>query len=86
MSTADGNTQTVAEAISGPVEEIRAMLGPDGYDVQWRLDEPDAIALTIVAGPEACADCLVPKPVMMSIVDGMFEGVGVRVSDIVYPD
>jgi hypothetical protein len=85
MSAADGDVQVVMDAVAGPVEEIRAMLRPDGYDVEWRLEAPDAIALTIVAGPSACADCLVPKPVMMSIVDGMFEDAGVRVADITYP-
>lgn len=85
MSAEDGDVDTIAAAVRGPLEEVRALLRPDGYDVEWRLEGLDTVALTIVAGPSACADCLVPKQVMMSIVDGMFEDTGVRVADVVYP-
>ena len=49
---------------------IRELLTPlcgalesDGYGLEVSL-QPDLIRLHVVAGPEACADCLVPRELM----------------------
>jgi hypothetical protein len=51
-------------------EEIAAALRPigegleqDGYQLAVAVDDA-GVALRIVAGPEACAECLVPKDLM----------------------
>jgi hypothetical protein len=75
----------LAAAVAGPIEQMRTMLGPDGYDLQWEPAGDDRITLEIVAKPEACADCLVPKPVMLGIANTMLGEVGVAADDVVYP-
>jgi hypothetical protein len=44
------------------------MLAADGYDLNWSLTGPDKVQIQIVAGAEACADCLVPLPVIEGIM------------------
>lgn len=65
--------------------QIQTMLGPDGYELEWRSSGADTIELEVVAGPDACTECLVPKAVMLEIVNGMLSEVGVQVSSLVYP-
>jgi hypothetical protein len=57
-----------SESLDAAVELTREILRNDGYDV--RLDGCDAaeLRLTIIAGPDACADCLVPKELMAQII------------------
>ncbi len=42
------------------------MLSADGYDLKIRDESTDSITVEIMAGPDACADCLVPKEIMRS--------------------
>jgi len=50
------------------VETVRSMLQGDGYDVELTDYEPGELKLNVVAGPEACEDCLVPKNVLSNII------------------
>jgi hypothetical protein len=62
---------------------LRATLEADDY----RLDvteDGDRIAVRISAGPQACADCLVPKPILTDIVRRAL-GEPDRPIDIAYP-
>jgi hypothetical protein len=62
---------------------LRATLAADGY----LLDIAEAgtrIRATITAAPEACADCLVPKDLMRSIL-GDTLGVPPDAIDLTYP-
>lgn len=43
------------------------MLDADGYDLEVRVAE-GKVALRIAAGADACADCLVPKDLLASMV------------------
>lgn len=49
------------------LEEFRKSLAADDYHLDVDL-RPDAADVRIVAGPAACADCLVPKPLMRSML------------------
>ena len=40
------------------------MLAADGYELDLRGDGADGLVAEIRAGPDACADCLVPKELM----------------------
>ena len=42
---------------------LTGALEADGYGLEVEL-RPDVIALRVVAGPGACADCLVPRDLM----------------------
>ena len=63
---------------------LRSALEPDGYGVE--VTETDSrVAVQIVAGPEACADCLAPEPVMKGVVAQLL-GVEEASVDLAYPD
>jgi hypothetical protein len=55
-------------AASRALSGIRAMLAADGYGMSLRALGTDTLAVDIVAGPDACAECLVPKDIMSGIV------------------
>jgi hypothetical protein len=46
---------------------LRATLAADDYTLHVRPDG-SGVQVRITAGPQACADCLVPKAIMRSIL------------------
>ncbi|MQA09859.1 MAG: hypothetical protein GEU98_15170 [Pseudonocardiaceae bacterium] len=63
--------------------ELRATLEADGY----RLDADEVegrIRVQVSATSEACADCLVPKPVFLGILRNSL-GVSEQSIDLTYP-
>lgn len=57
-----------AEHVDAAVELARSMLQGDGYDVELEGFEKGELRLRIVAGPDACVDCLVPKHMLSNLV------------------
>jgi hypothetical protein len=55
-------------AASQALAGIRGMLAADGYDMSLRVLGTDTLAVEILAGPDACAECLVPMDIMSGIV------------------
>jgi len=53
-------------AIADALAPVRSMLAADGYEVELSEEGEDLLVVQIKAGPNACADCLVPKPMMRS--------------------
>jgi hypothetical protein len=51
-------------AINTALEPLRTMLAADGYELEIRDEDESLIVAEIKAGPEACAECLVPKDIM----------------------
>ena len=49
------------------LDEVRAMLAADGYELDAR-EEFEHVVVTIGATPDACADCLSPPEVMRAIL------------------
>jgi hypothetical protein len=62
---------------------LRSALAADGYLMDIAADG-DRIRVTISATPQACADCLVPKDLMRSIL-GNTLGVPPDAIDLSYP-
>lgn len=65
----------MTEQLSGDTAEIddalakfREMMEKDGYHLKWTLTTDDKVAVEVEAGPDACADCLSPTPVMEAIM------------------
>ena len=60
-----------------PVDEalasFREMMATDGYVLTWREAAPDTVIVNIAATYGACEDCLVPLPVMTSIMSKALE-------------
>jgi hypothetical protein len=63
-TAAGGGTAAVDAALQG----FRDMLAADGYRLNWSVSGPERVLIQIEAGPEACADCLVPLPVIEGIM------------------
>jgi len=74
-------------AIVAALRPISDGLEADGYSVRVAL-EGDLLEVEIAAGPDACADCLVPDSVMRPMVQqliGTVDGVSVLDLRIIYP-
>jgi hypothetical protein len=70
-----------------PLEEIvNDLVAGDGYEAVVEELAEGRLRVEILAGPEACADCLVPKGVMKAILlDRLPPGTVLDEQDIVYP-
>lgn len=67
-----GNTGSPA-VLDGALAEFRDMLAADGYELNWSVSSGDKVQIQIVAGADACADCLVPLPVIEGIMTDALE-------------
>lgn len=74
-----------SETFESAIEEIRKMLRPDGYDLAWKQLGDATVELTVLEGEAPCPECLVPKAIMMQIVQRVLDPAGVVVEEIVYP-
>jgi hypothetical protein len=66
---------------------LDGLFGADGYSVDihaWPADD-GRLAFEVVAGEGACADCLVPKNIVRSIVAKQLELADGIVVDVTYP-
>lgn len=73
--------------ITERIQGIAAALGADGYDLSVEVPAEGRVTARIVAGPEACADCLVPKRVMGGLLAQAIgdPAIGEDAIDLVYP-
>ena len=71
--------------IDAALQGLRDTLGADGYELAWSLEGENRIGIRVVAGSEACADCLVPAELMRSIVDDRLGAISYRVGSITLP-
>jgi hypothetical protein len=62
---------------------LASTLEADGYHMS--IEELDSrLAVTIIAGPDACEDCLVPKDLMRGILSQQL-GIDGGMIDLTYP-
>jgi hypothetical protein len=71
---------TIDESV---IAGLRATLAADDYGMDVRPDGA-GVEVRISAGPEACAECLVPKPIMLSVLQGAL-GVPGEAIALVFP-
>ena len=64
---------------------LRRGFRADGYELQVEAVTGDHAAVSIIAGPKACEECLVPKPVLEAILLRAVDGSGVRRITLRYP-
>lgn len=55
-------------AVGTALQKFQDVLSADGYTLSWSLTDAGGVVIRIGAGPDACADCLVPLPVMEAIM------------------
>jgi hypothetical protein len=51
-------------ALQGAIASVASMLSADGYEMRVVRADSEALVLHVQAGPEACAECLVPAAVL----------------------
>lgn len=56
------------QLLEGALSKFRDTLAADGYQLGWSLEDAGRVVIRITAGAGACADCLVPLPVMEAIM------------------
>lgn len=68
------------------LEPIATTLEADGYRLETTQVE-GRLLVQIAAGPDACEDCLVPKPMMQAMIANTLAGLGVApgMIDLRYP-
>lgn len=73
-------------AADAAISATRKGLEASGFSVVC-AGAGDVLTVSVLAGPDACAECLVPKAVLQSIVGGELAAGGVTVQgvEIVYP-
>lgn len=65
------------------LEQMRSTLAADGYHLS--VEETDSgYDVRITADPDSCADCLVPKKVLVSMLEPIL-GVGAEGIRLTYP-
>ena len=77
-----------ATDVEEALTSLRTMLSADGYDLELRTNRSDLLVAEIKAGPDACAECLVPKDMMRVYFDSALrKSLGPDIPDIelVYP-
>lgn len=73
--------KAVQDALAG----LRQGMVADGYDLLVESAASGVARVRIVAGPEACEECLVPKSIMVGMMQASLEGLPVTSVEVVYP-
>ncbi len=74
-----------AAEVDAALQKFRDVLAADGYQLTWSLSQRDRVVIRIAAGPQACADCLVPLPVMEAIMNDALAPTGYALGHIELP-
>lgn len=76
-----------AEAAILALKPFVSGLATDGYRLEVTAFGSGGLRVEIVAGPDACADCLIPKEMFSGMVSSRFTTEGVEFSELVlvYP-
>jgi hypothetical protein len=71
------------EIFGTALRPITEALESDGYNVAVEMDR-GAVTVRVSAGPDACAECLVPKPLMSELVLQALgdAGIGIAVDQV----
>lgn len=68
------------------LRSVSDMLAADGYLMNLSAPADDELLIDVTAGPEACAECLVPKDLMAGIaMDALGPDSGIARIEINYP-
>jgi hypothetical protein len=61
------DSATSDDSVAGLLRDVSEMLSFDGYELLVSASASE-LEVDIAAGPDACEDCLVPKPLMEQII------------------
>ncbi len=75
------DVQAVEEALAG----LRMGYEADGYHLAVEGVDGGVVRVRIAAGPNACAECLVPKANAAGMIAGSLRGLPVSRVEVAYP-
>ncbi len=75
------DVRTVDEALAG----LRLGYEADGYSLQVEGVLDGVVKVRVVAGPNACEECLVPKRIATGTIAGSLRGLAVSRVEVAYP-
>jgi hypothetical protein len=78
-------SQESPQDLKDALQQLRDVLTGDGYDLDWALNARGEVTVTVVAGPDACADCLVPQSIMAAILTDALSATPYRLEAIELP-
>lgn len=70
------------------LDALQMMLEPDGLTVRVHADPlgNDADKLEIMASPGGCSDCIVPKPMLVAVINQQLPPeMSIEEADLIYP-
>ena len=73
------------EAIEEALQPIRNSLQADGFELKVERFEEGVVSLVVIAGPEACIECLVPQEHIKLRIEHRLKGLA-RVVRLRYPE
>jgi len=75
----------VIHHVERALEPIRTSLQAGGFDLHVEAFENGVVSLIVLAGPEACHDCLLPQEHMQLRLEDRLKGIA-RVVRLRYPE
>ena len=74
----------MSETIEAALRPIRNSLQADGFDLKVEVVEDGIVSLVVLAGPEACLECLIPEEHFKLRVEDKLKGLA-RAVRLRYP-
>lgn len=84
MTTSESAPRSDAE-LDSALAGAKTMLESDGFEATWDVDPDGGVHFNVRPGSADCQDCLVPKPVMASIIDDALAGTPWSLAEITLP-
>ena len=83
-----GKRQPDMESVVAALHPFSSGLEADGYSLEVELTDGDGLRVEIVAGPEACDDCLIPREMFTGMIASTLNSKGLAFEQVtlVYPN
>jgi Fe-S cluster biogenesis protein NfuA len=75
----------MTQAIERALEPIRNSLQADGFDLRVEAFEKGVVSLVVLAGPDACHECLLPQEHIQLRMESKLRGIA-RAVQLRYPE
>ena len=87
MGTVSGKPAPDVDAAASALQPFSSGLAADGYSLVVTAPDGEGLVVEIVAGPDACEDCLIPKEMFVGMLSARLGSEEVAFSELtlVYP-
>lgn len=86
LMTVSESSSDQAHEVASLISHFASTLERDGYSLEWTLDQSSrSIDARVIAGPNACEECLVPKQLMIYMLESSLDGSGISLRSLTLP-